>query len=232
MLENFLKRMLFRRASVSSIKPISPLFRLIDLEGEELRNVAWLPGQHIRVAVGTGMTLRTYTPMSWDVEKGRTQLLVFLHGDGPGCCWARGAKEGDACEFMGPSRSLTLPTSDEPLALFGDETCFGLAFALQYVLQAKGTKFFFEVSNPDESRQALQIIGIHEATLVARVTDGGGLLSVAEEMSRLASDDHQCALTGNALSIKRVKTALKEIGTKPLPVSVKPYWAPGKTGLD
>jgi ferric-chelate reductase (NADPH) len=231
MLESLLKRMLFRRASVSSIKPISPLFRLIDLEGEELRNVAWIPGQHIRVAVGAGMKLRTYTPMSWDAEKGRTQILVFLHGDGPGCRWAREAKEGDACQFMGPSRSLTLPSLEKPLALFGDETCFGLALAIQNALQENGTKYFFEVSNPTESRQALQAIGIPGVTLIERVDDGR-FLSVTQKMSRLMSDGYQCALAGNALSIKRFKVALKDIGTRSLSVSVKPYWAPGKTGLD
>jgi ferric-chelate reductase (NADPH) len=232
MIKNFLERMLFRRASVSSVKPISQLFRLIDLEGDELRNVDWLPGQHIRVGVGTGMTLRTYTPMSWDAKNGRTQILVFLHGDGPGCSRAQDVTEGDACRFMGPTRSLALGISEGPLALFGDETCIGLASALQNGQTETGTKFLFEVSNPADSRQVLQTIGIHGATLIERVDNDGGLLSVAEEMFRLASDGHQCALAGNALSIQRVKKALKAISTTSLAVSVKPYWALGKTGLD
>jgi len=51
-----LLRWLMRPARVAAVETLSPHFRLVDLEGEALRSVAWTAGQKIQVSMGSGLT--------------------------------------------------------------------------------------------------------------------------------------------------------------------------------
>ena len=221
-----------RPARVDAIKTLSPHFRLVDLEGEALRNVAWTAGQKIQVSMGAGLSARTYTPMSWDADSGRTRLLTFAHGDGPGSRWARDLSEGDSCQFFGPRRSLDLSGLELPVVLFGDETSFGLAAALRECPQGAGAVHVFEASDIAEARQVLEAIGLGHATLIARSADDAHLASAEADLLRLAASGAHFVLTGKAASIQRVSRALKAAGVVSSRLKTKAYWAQGKTGLD
>jgi NADPH-dependent ferric siderophore reductase len=227
-----LLRWQMRPARVAAIETLSSRFRLIELEGDALKDVAWAVGQKLQVAMGAGLSARTYTPMSWDAGRGRTRLLAFAHGDGPGSKWASGLREGDACQFFGPRRSLDLADLGTPVVLFGDETSFGLAAALRDNLQAGGALHMFEATEIAESRQVLDAVGLGEARLIARGIDDAHLAAVEAEMLRLAASGAQFVLTGKASSIQRVSRALKAAGVASSRIKAKAYWAPGKAGLD
>ncbi len=221
---------MMRSARVAAVETLSPHFRLIDLEGEGLKSVAWLPGQKIQVAIGSGLSSRTYTPMSWDADAGRTRLLAFLHGNGPGSRWAGNLAEGEGCQFLGPRRSLDLSGADGPVFLFGDETSFGLAAALQGGPTA--AEMVFEVSDAAESRDALTAIGLGRATVIARRDGDAHLAAIGADLSRHVARGARFVLTGKAQSIQNVSQALKKSGMASSNVKSKAYWAPGKTGLD
>jgi ferric-chelate reductase (NADPH) len=221
-----------RPARVATVETLSLHFRLVDLEGEALRNVNWTPGQKVQVAMGSGMSARTYTPMSWDADSGRTRLLAFAHGDGPGSRWSSALREGDTCQFFGPRRSLDLSGLQSPVVLFGDETSFGLAVALRDSSQADGAIHVFEASDAAESRPVLEAIGLGQATLIERIADDAHLAAVEAEVLRLAASGAHFVLTGKASSIQRVSRALKATGVVSSRVKAKAYWAPGKIGLD
>ena len=148
-----LLRWLMRPARVAAVETLSPHFRLVDLEGEALRNVAWTAGQKIQVAMGSGLSARTYTPMSWDADSGRTRMLTFAQAmvpvaDGQAAC----AKATPASSSVRAARSI-YPALQSPVVLFGDETSFGLAAALRDSPQAAGAIHVFEVSDVAELRQ-------------------------------------------------------------------------------
>lgn len=227
-----LLRWLMRPARVAAVETLSPHFRLVDLEGEALRNVAWTAGQKVQVSMGSGLSARTYTPMSWDAESGRTRMLTFAHGDGPGSRWASGLREGDTCQFFGPRRSLDLSGLESPLVLFGDETSFGLAAALRECPPGAGAIHVFEASDVAESRPVLEAIGLGQATLIERIADDAHLAAAEAEVLRLAASGAHFVLTGKASSIQRVSRALKADRIVSSRVKTKAYWAPGKTGLD
>lgn len=227
-----LLRWLMRSARVVSVETLSPHFRLIEIEGDALKDVAWTTGQKIQVAMGAGLSARTYTPMSWDTDRGRTRLLAFAHGDGPGSRWASGLREGDTCQFFGPRRSLDLAGLVAPVVVFGDETSFGIAAALRNNLQAGGALHMFEANDVVESRRALDAIGLGEARLIPREDGDSHLATIETELLRLAANGAQFVLTGKASSIQRISRALKAAGVAPLRIKAKAYWAPGKTGLD
>lgn len=227
-----LLRWLMRPARVAAVETLSPPFRLVHLEGEALRNVAWTVGQKVQVSMGSGLSARTYTPMSWDADSGRTRMLTFAHGDGPGSRWASGLREGDTCQFFGPRRSLDLSGLESPVMLFGDETSFGLAAALRDCPQADGAIHLFEASDVAESRPVLEAIGLGEATLIKRTADDAHLAAAEAEVLRLAASGAHFVLTGKASSIQRISRALKAVGVVSSRVKTKAYWAQGKVGLD
>ena len=84
-----------KRASLVANEPVADRFHLITLEGPALRGVAWLPGQKVQIAMGSAFVTRTYTPIDWDPSAGRTRILGWSHGDGPGSAWVRTASPGD-----------------------------------------------------------------------------------------------------------------------------------------
>lgn len=222
---------LMRPASIAAVETLSPHFRSIVLEGEALKGLAWTVGQKIQIAMGSGLSARTYTPMSWDAEKGRTKLLAFAHGDGPGSRWARGLQEGDLCWFFGPRRSLDLSAAKAPIVLFGDETSFGVTSAFHVTRRADGATYVFEVSDAAETNPVLAAIGLGRATSIVRSAEDAHLAAVEAELLRLAASAH-FVLTGKASSIQRLSRTLKSAGVATSRISTKAYWAPGKTGLD
>ena len=227
-----LLRWFMRPARVAAVETLSPHFRLADLEGEALRNVAWTAGQKVQVSIGSGLSARTYTPMSWDANSGRTRMLTFAHGDGPGSRWASGLREGDTCQFFGPRRSLDLSGLESPVVLFGDETSFGLGAALRDGPQGASVIHVFEASDVAESRPVLEAIGLGQATLIERIADDAHLAAAEAEVLRRAASGAHFVLTGKASSIQRVSRALKAVGVASSRVKTKAYWAQGKSGLD
>lgn len=225
-----LLRLMMRPARVAAVETLSPRFRLIDLEGEGLKSVAWLPGQKVQVAIGSGLSSRTYTPMSWDADAGRTRLLAFLQGDGPGSRWAGNLVEGEGCQFLGPRRSLDLSGADGSVVLFGDETSFALATAMQG--SSPAAEIVFEVSDAAESRAVLMAIGLGRATVIERRDGDAHLAAIGADLSRHVGRGARFVLTGKAQSIQRVSQALKKSGMASSSVKAKAYWSPGKTGLD
>lgn len=222
---------LMRPARIARIEVLSPRFRSIALEGDALKGLAWTVGQKIQVAMGSGLSARTYTPMSWDAENGRTTLMAFAHGSGPGSRWASSLQEGDMCWLFGPRRSLDPSAGEPPMVVFGDETSFGLASALKESRQAGGTIHVFEVSDAAEASPVLAAIGLASATLIARSAEDAHLAAVEAELLRLSASA-QFVLTGKASSIQRISRALKAAGVATSRMRTKAYWAPGKTGLD
>ncbi|QIG78562.1 siderophore-interacting protein [Stakelama tenebrarum] len=221
-----------RPARVVAVEPLSPHFRLIDLEGDALKDVTWALGQKVQVAMGSGLAARTYTPMSWDADRGATRLLAFAHGDGPGSRWTTGLQVGDTCQFFGPRRSLDLSGLGRPVMLFGDETSFGLAASLRESPQGGDARFVFEVSDAGESRPVLAAFGLGDAIVVERAADDTHLAEAEDRLVGHVAAGGDFILTGKAPSIQRVSRALKAAGIGSARLKAKAYWAPGKTGLD
>lgn len=226
-----LQRWFMHPARVAAVETLSPHFRLVELQGEALCTLDWTVGQKIQVAVGTGLTARTYTPMAWDKARGTTRFLAFAHGEGPGSRWTLELKRGDDCRFMGPRRSLDLSALGGPALLFGDETGFGLAAALRSTPGAPDVIPLFETFDVAESRRVLDALGLAEARLVPRDGDRH-LAGIEAEMASLAQAGASLVLTGKASSIQRVSRALKAAGIPSSRMKAKAYWAEGKTGLD
>lgn len=233
-LESAVARWFTRSASVREVHTLAQGFRLLTLEGEALQGAAWVPGQKVQLLLG-GWVQRTYTPLTWDSERGTTELLAYLHGASPASDWAREARVKQPCAVFGPRGSLDLTALTRPALLFGDETSFGLAHALRFTARgADGVELVLEVSSLAAAQAALAALGVSGAHLIQRQPDDAHLTDVEALISSLRAK-HAIAswvLSGKATSIQTLTKLLRRLDAPRSSIQSKAYWAPGKVGLD
>ena len=230
--ERTVTRLLMRPAKVSAVVDLSPNFRLIDFEGEALRDCKWEPGDKVQIKMDGGLSTRTYTPIEFDQKAGTTRILAYCHDQGPGSRWARSTTPGEERQLFGPRTSLSLAGLPSRTVLFGDETSIGLAIALQRS-SARGAdhRIVIEANDREETAVILDRFGL-AATLVQREPDEShGDALVAGVMEHVESDN-VFILSGHAPSIQKVSRAIKAANIPTRRIRTKAYWAPGKTGID
>jgi ferric-chelate reductase (NADPH) len=227
--ESTVQKLFARSVKVVAIDDINPAFRILTLAGESLRGVAWTPGDKIQVQLG-GWVQRTYTPLEWDADGGRTRILVCLHAGGPGAQWARSARAGDSTVLFGPRKSITLPSSPAPTIVFGDETSLGLAAAFTHHGAAPAVHVILEVAELASTLPVLTRLGIGGAQLCVRRGHDAHVPSLSASLVALLVLDARAdlVLTGRAATISRLVRDLQHSGRR----HTKAYWANGKAGLD
>lgn len=230
-LSRALLRLLMKQARVTAAEPIAEKFRLITLESPEFRELAWIPGQKVQIAMGSAFVARTFTPIDWDAAAGRTRILGYAHGNGPGSSWVCDVKPGDSCDIFGPRASLDVGNTDRRVVL-GDETSIGLAAALGRHAPESPLQCLLEMNAPANARDALAALGLDAVELFERTDNDTHLAEIERRLPALAAAGATFALTGKASSIQRLRRALKGLGVPAARLATKPYWAPGKTGLD
>jgi NADPH-dependent ferric siderophore reductase len=224
-------RFMFREARVAEVTDLSPRFRRLVLTGGALRDTSWTPGDKLQLFLpGTGM--RTYTPMTWDAERGVTELLVYVHGESPGVSWGRKVVAGDSCQLFGPRRSIDAGAIEGDCVLFGDETSFAVAYALRRARRGP-LACLFEVSRPGESAEVLRALGLEGAETVGRMADDAHVPVLFDHLRAMLRGraTAQLVMTGKAQSIQALRARLRAEGLS-RSGKVKAYWSEGNTGLD
>lgn len=233
LLERTFDRLLLRNTRVAAVEQVSERFRLIALEGDALQGAAWAPGHKLQVKVAGPFTARTFTPIGFDAERGRTRILGYAHGAGPGSDWLRRVRAGDACQVFGPHHSLALGDLAGSVVLHGDETSFGLAASVVAATAGRAApRCVFEVESSAEAALALQALGVAPALLVERRDEVRRVQAIGDLWSQCSGDGTLFVLTGRAQSIQQARQALKVHGVPSSRILSKAYWAPGKTGMD
>ena len=225
-----LTRMLAKQATIVAVEWLKHDLVRLTLEGAALRGALWVPGQKIQIAMGSLFDTRAYTPINWDTLNGRTSIIGYAHGAGPGSDWLRGARAGDTCNFLGPRTSISKKIKAGPIALFGDETSIALAVAL--FRDARDLSCFFEVADVKAARSPIAELRLRDARLFARTTGDKHLAAMEAAVSELVACDMSFVLTGNATTIQRLLVALKRQAFPSDRIVTKAYWAPGKIGMD
>ncbi|WP_448661205.1 siderophore-interacting protein [Sphingomonas sp. CJ20] len=225
-------RLIMKRATVTANETLADRFHLITLEGPGLVDVAWTPGQKIQIAMGSAFVARTYTPIAWNADTGRTCILGYAHGTGPGSDWLRAAVPGSHCDIFGPRASLDIGRPGGPLAIFGDETSLGLAHAIEQSADTEAVAGFFEVGDVETSRSVAAKLDLQSCTLVGREANDAHLSEFESKLPGLADAGATFVLTGKAGTIQRVRRTLKALQVPSRRIRTKAHWTPGKTGLD
>lgn len=224
---NLLDRFLLR-ATVTGVETLTPRMRRIRIAGASLRGLAWLPGQHVRVRVDT-VSLRTYSV--WDYTDGEhLDLCVLDHaGQGPGARWSRRVRAGDSVALTRPQGRL-VPREPAAYHLFvGDETAYAAFGAMLRALpldaRAHGV---IDAGVPHDSASMPRLGDL-------RRFDRGGRDHVVDALRalHLPTEPGVAYVAGEARDCQAVRRHLTaERGWPRTAVIVKPFWAPGRRGLD
>jgi NADPH-dependent ferric siderophore reductase len=231
-LSAILRRAFMRRAAVTACDALGGGFHLITLESPAFQDLDWTPGDKIQIALGSAFVARTYTPIDWDAVAGRTRVLAYAHGVGPGSDWIGSLKTGDTCDVFGPRASLDVSWLPGPVLMLGDETTFGLALAMRQQSYADSVEFVFEVNDHVRSRRLLDALAFGSSRLIERRADDRHLEEIEAELLDRARCGATFVLTGRSIAIQRLRRALKPLDVPATLLLTKAYWAPGKTGLD
>jgi len=114
-----------RCATVRNVQTLENCLRHIVLAAECITAMqGYLPGLELAVYVdGESQRLRRkYSVFRFHPERGEIELLVYLHGQGPGSHWAAGLQAGDSVWFRGFTGRITLDTQAATHWFLGDET--------------------------------------------------------------------------------------------------------------
>jgi len=228
-LNRALTRLLMNHAEVAASEALGRRLRLITLESPAFQGIAWAPGQYVQIAMGSAFRARAYTPLDWDGAAGRLRFIGVVHGNGPGSAWVEGARPGDECDVFGPRRSLDFRAIAGPLVVVGDETAIGLAYAAVHADPARPVTCHFEVDDVTDIGDALAALGLGGVTTLHPKRPGDGHLADLEAALTAEGTDATFVLSGKADTVDHLRKSLKRQGAK---VLAKPYWAPGRKGMD
>ena len=223
-------KMLTHSVRVTRIENVSPRLCLLRLEGESIKKATWVPGEKIKLQMGS--KLKSYTPSSFNCEEGWLEIILFLHGQGGSSKWISSLTLGDQTGMLGPSKSMPLPLFSPSRVLFlGDETTVGLAIALVNSLSSSTTiEGAIELNQEDQGVLSTLHLPLDaalrstqsESSLVDWLTQW-----LSQETSKAFIEDPQAIiwLSGEAEPVLSLKKSLLSQGISSERIFSKPYWS-------
>lgn len=235
-------------ATVEHVERITSRMRHVRVRGEDLVGLDWTPGQSTRVVfhdpthVGFWLSAqqirdaaRSYSIWNYDPEAGRYELIVLDHeGDGPGAAWARTVQVGDPVLLWTIEGRFVARIPSRYHLFVGEETaavCFG---AILRALPASE-----RVHGVVEAETADGHLDLpRDADLVRVQRDGASpspsqALVEALRVLDLPDEPGTAYLAGEAKTIQATRRHLiDDRGWPRTAIRTKPFWTPGKRGLD
>jgi NADPH-dependent ferric siderophore reductase len=232
-------------ARVHTAEQRAPRLRHVTLTGPALAGLDWLPGQHVRLQVGAAPgavdwligTLRTYSVWNYDGET--LELIIFDHGDsnGPGAQWARTARPGDELRLLKPEGDFTLTPAG--YHLFAGEETAQVAYGAMLRALPAGARVFgrLEVDSPDErlgpGDDPNPDWDLDWSYRRGRPAASAQTLADTVRGLDLPAEPGLAYLAGEARTIQLIRRHLVEERHWPRRnVRTKPFWTPGKKGLE
>ncbi|MFI7564291.1 siderophore-interacting protein [[Kitasatospora] papulosa] len=214
------------RGTVTEAEQLTARIRRVRIESGQLAGQEVQPGQQVRVLVG-GLTLRTYSIWHYD-PSGIVDLCVLDHaGGGPGARWGRAVAPGEQVRLRRPEGTFTLRPDGARHFFVGDETASVAFGAMLAALPGEAV-----VSGCIETATAadrLSLAGGDRLDWVIR-----GETSLPDAVRRLAPEPGGIAyVAGEARDVQAVRRVLvQEAGWDRRAVLTKPFWTPGKKGME
>jgi NADPH-dependent ferric siderophore reductase len=231
--------------TVEEVALVARRMRRIRIAGESLRDLEWTPGQQIRLQVGDVLSpqswirgfrdaLRTYSIWDYD-RRGWLDLCILDHaGAGPGTRWSRQVRVGAHVAFSRPEGRFVLRQT-APYHLFvGDETA-SVAFGamLRALPRSAPAHGVIAIGGSDDRLplpRSAELTWIYQDRAAPAEVD---LLVHAVRSLALPDQPGVAYVAGQARACQAVRGhLLRERGWPRSTVLVKPFWAPGKRGLD
>lgn len=242
-----LRDSVFLSATISDITYLTPTMRRIRVRDDRLKQLNWKPGQHVRLQVGGLLesalrwrphdALRTYSIYDADPVLGTLDIVMLDHGGDPGRktparLWSAGAAIGHRVQMTHPQGNFVL-REGAPYHLFAGEETASVAFAA--MLRALPADA--EVYGVVEAATAADHLELdRQMTRVERgdaSAENSELLAGALRELRLPSHPGVAYLAGEARTVQTLRRILvDERGWDRRQVRTKPFWTPGRRGME
>jgi NADPH-dependent ferric siderophore reductase len=230
--------------TVTQLDPITRRMLRIRIEGDDLADLACQPGQHVRVHVADLREprswlrprdmLRSYSV--WQRDEAGLELCVLNHDTGgPGAQWARQLRTGDPVTFGKPEGSFVL--REGAYQVFAGEETAAVAFGAMLRALPPATPVY-GILEVDElgDRLPFGLPLAHQLTWQyrdGRSAAASQTLLGAFTRLQLPAEPGIAYLAGEARTIQLLRRHLvAERGWPREAVRTKPFWTPGKRGLD
>jgi NADPH-dependent ferric siderophore reductase len=231
----------FQAGKVTRVDHLTPRMRRITLAAAGL---SWMPGQQVRVCVGDiaspaawldGLR-RTYSV--WDYDGALLQLCILDHGDGPGARWARSVRPDLEVLFGSPEGPLVVRPAAYHVFV-GEETA-AVAFGPMLRALAQTGADCRGVLEVDSAADQLPLgdTTTEPPGLTWRYRNGApaeasATLLAAIEALDLPPEPGSAYVAGEARTVQAVaRHFVRDRGWPRRAVRTKPFWSPGKTGMD
>ena len=214
------------RGTVTAAEPVTARMRHLRIESDALAGLDVRPGQQVRVLV-TGLTLRTYSVWRYD-PSGAVELRVLDHSEGgPGARWGKSVGVGEQVRLRKPEGTFTLRPDAAHHVFVGEETA-SVAFGAMLAALPEGAR----VSGCVETESDGDRLPLAHSDRLNWLTRGG--TSLSDAVQDLAPEPGGIAyVAGEARAVQQVRQVLvRELGWDRRSVLTKPFWAPGKWGLE
>ncbi|GAA3564836.1 siderophore-interacting protein [Nonomuraea rosea] len=228
---------MFVGGEVLEVERLTERMRRVRIGGPALAGLAWTPGQHVRLLIeGGGLlggVLRTYSIWAYDPSWEAMDLIGYDHGgDSPGASWVRNAEPGQEVAFTRPDGGFVL-REQAPYHLFAGEETASVAFgAMLRALPPGGVAYgAVEAEGPgghlDLPRELVRVCRDGASAARSEV-----LVNAVRELD-LPAEPGVAYLAGEARTIQAVRAHLVgERGWSRKDVRTKPFWTPGRKGMD
>jgi NADPH-dependent ferric siderophore reductase len=227
---------LLLHAPVLAVDPIAARMTRIRLDTAGLAITGWVPGQQVRVTVGGAPgpkdwifgQMRTYSV--WDLTPDWLDLAVLDHGDGPGAQWARRARPGQLVAFTRPQGNLVARPSGSHLFV-GEETAAVAFGAILRALPAgQHALTVIEASEPDDQLPLHGDVRWHYRHGHSAASSASLVRAVRDTELPVPGTAY---LAGEARTIQALRSHLiRDRGWPRRAIITKPFWTPGKTGME
>lgn len=252
LVENFpvistLRDAVFLSATVSEIERLTPRMRRIRFSGPRLRGLTWTPGQHVRLQVESLRdavlrlhpypVLRTYSIYDADPALGALDIVMVDHDGGrqgatPAKRWALSTSVGDGVHFTRPQGKFAI-RRDAPYHLFAGEETASVAFAPMLRSLPPTAEVYGAIEAVTDTDH------LPLATPLTRVERGGAPAAnsavLADALRSLPLPDYPgvAYLAGEARTIQTLrKILITERGWDRRQIRTKPFWTPGRSGME
>ncbi|EDM37289.1 putative iron transport/utilisation related protein [Pedobacter sp. BAL39] len=218
---------------VSSVTLLTDTLCQLNLSGD-FQGLDFHPGYAIDFRVNDN-DFRHYTPSAFDAQEGTCEILIHLHGNGPGSDFISRLKVGEVLKMVIPRGRKLYQPDHQFHFFFGDETALGLFKLLREEIHAADQHYTGVLELSEENLALPARLGMRLKTVTKNPDDPGRYAAASLHAMKTGYPHifHQGIfyLIGNAASIQHVKRTLRHMGVAVKNIRTEAYWMKGKAGL-
>ncbi len=238
----------FRRVAVVAVKSVNPFMMNVIFQGAELagfdcglpassmRLLIPDPGEELAIPVWNGNeflkaddsrpTIRTLTPLRFDVDELELSGAIVLHGSSPLSDWAREVKVGDRVAIAGTGRGFAVPDGITNFLLAGDESAIpAIGILLSALPQSAAVRVILEINDSQAKVELPEHPGADITWHVRSVGAAHGSAMHAAIVENPPDRDHHVWAAGEASAVHRLRSYLfDDLGLGRSNATVRGYW--------